>query len=674
MLRPYQILLAIALFTGLSVARAGIIKITITSREPAFGGRVFGKVGAYEKLKGKAYGEVDPNLPQNALITDIQLAPRNARGMVEYTTDIYILKPVDLSKGNHKLFENIPNRGNKTFAAFNKGGGGNEPTIGDQEGAGFLMQMGYTVVWCGWDISAPAGPNSMTITVPVAVNKDGSPITGPSYEYISSDNEKTMSSKLTYAAATLDKSKATLTVRDFLNDVPQTVPASGWEYAGNRSIHLLPAGTPFKQSAIYEFYYTAKDPLVAGLGLAATRDVISFLRYEKADASGNANPLAGDVQHTYSLTESQPARYVNDFQTLGFNLDEKGRLVFDGIENWLGGGSGVGINYRFAQPGRTERNRQNHLYPEGIFPFAYPVLTDKLSDKTAGRVSGYGKSPYRPKVMEINSANEYWVKAASLLHTDLQGNDLPDPDNVRFYLISGMQHGSGNGSSKGSDQQFQNPTRSDGVLRALFIALDEWVTKGTTPPPSMVPRRANNTAALAVVNKGSLTGTVPKAVLGWPDIPGVTYTGLTTTRYCFNYGPQFSKGIISQYPVQPVTAGAYQNFVSKVDADGNEVAGIRLPPVAAPISTLTGWALRREGFALNDGGESGGQNIPFKNTKAERMAAGDPRLSLEERYSTHDKYVDAVTKVAQRLQAQRLLLPDDAQQYIDAAKASNVLK
>lgn len=674
MLRPYQILLAIALFTGLSVARAGIIKITITSREPAFGGRVFGKVGAYEKLKGKAYGEVDPNLPQNALITDIQLAPRNARGMVEYTTDIYILKPVDLSKGNHKLFENIPNRGNKTFAAFNKGGGGNEPTIGDQEGAGFLMQMGYTVVWCGWDISAPAGPNSMTITVPVAVNKDGSPITGPSYEYISSDNEKTMSSKLTYAAATLDKSKATLTVRDFLNDVPQTVPASGWEYAGNRSIHLLPAGTPFKQSAIYEFYYTAKDPLVAGLGLAATRDVISFLRYEKADASGNANPLAGDVQHTYSLTESQPARYVNDFQTLGFNLDEKGRLVFDGIENWLGGGSGVGINYRFAQPGRTERNRQNHLYPEGIFPFAYPVLTDKLSGKTAGRVSGYGKSPYRPKVMEINSANEYWVKAASLLHTDLQGNDLPDPDNVRFYLISGMQHGSGNGSSKGSDQQFQNPTRSDGVLRALFIALDEWVTKGTTPPPSMVPRRANNTAALAVVNKGSLTGTVPKAVLGWPDIPGVTYTGLTTTRYCFNYGPQFSKGIISQYPVQPVTAGAYQNFVSKVDADGNEVAGIRLPPVAAPISTLTGWALRREGFALNDGGESGGQNIPLKNTKAERMAAGDPRLSLEERYSTHDKYVDAVTKVAQRLQAQRLLLPDDVQQYIDAAKASNVLK
>jgi len=671
---PYKLLFTIALLITLSNAQAGIVKIIITSREPAFGGKVFGKAGAYEKLKGKAYGEVDPNLPQNALITDIQLAPRNARGMVEYATDIYILKPVDLSKGNHKLFENIPNRGNKTFSAFNKSGGGNEPTIGDQEGAGFLMQMGYTVVWCGWDISAPAGPNSMTITVPVAVNKDGSPITGPSYEYISSDNGRTSSYKLTYPAVSLDKTQATLTVRQFLNDVPQQVPASGWEYARDKSIHLLPAGTPFKQSAIYEFVYTAKDPLVAGLGLASTRDMISFLRYEKTDAAGNANPLAGDVQHTYSLTESQPARYMNDFQTLGFNLDEKGRLVFDGIENWLGGGSGVGINYRFAQPGRTERNRQNHLYPEGIFPFAYPILTDKLSGKTAGRMGGYGKNPHRPKVMEINSANEYWVKAASLLHTDLQGNDLPDPDNVRFYLISGMQHGSGNGSSKGSDQQFQNPTRPDGLLRALFIALDEWVTKGTPPPPSMVPRRANNTAALAVVNKGSLTGTVPKTVIGWPDIPGVTYTGLITTRYRFNYGPLFNKGIISKYPVQPVNSGAYPNFVSKVDRDGNEIAGIRLPPVAAPIATLTGWALRREGFALNDGGESGGQNIPFKTTKAERIAAGDPRLSLEERYGTHDKYVEAVTKAAQHLQAQRLLLPDDVQQYIDAAKASNVLK
>jgi hypothetical protein len=654
--------------------RAGIVKIVISGVEPAYGGKTFGNVGAYEKLKGKAYGEADPSQPQNALITDIQFAPRNAHGMVEYVMDIYILKPVNLQRGNHKLFTELPNRGGKLFGGLNNSSGGNDPETAEQAGDAFLMNMGYTIAWCGWDISAAAGNHNMTITVPVAKNKNGSAITGPSYEYISFDNANTTSYRLAYPTASLVQDKAVLTVRDLLNDTPQTIPASGWEYTSDRFIHLLPAGTAFKQSAIYEFTYTAKDPLVAGLGLAATRDFVSFLRHAKIDAAGHQNPLAGDVQYTYSFAVSQPARYMNDFQTLGFNQDEQGRRVFDGIENWLGGGSGAGINYRFAQPGRTERNRVNHLYPEGIFPFAYPVLHDQLSGKTGGRIARYTNKANQPKAIEINSANEYWVKAASLLHTDLQGNDLPNPENVRFYLLSGMQHGSGNGNSAGVCQQLQNPTKAEPVLRALFIALDEWVTKGVKPPESKVPRKKNGTAALAVANPGFLTGIVSQKVLGWPGIPGVTYKGLITTRYCFDYGPGFNKGIISEYPVQPVNRPFYQNFVSKVDQDGNEIAGIRLPPVAAPVATLTGWALRSEGFGLNDGGEAAGQSILFKKTKAERLAAGDSRLSLEERYGTHDRYVAAVTKAVNELAAQRLLLPQDAQQYIKAAENSDILR
>lgn len=671
---PLKSILPAIIIIALSVAQAyaGIIRISITSRGPAFNGKEFGKIGTYEKLTGKAYGEVDPSMPQNAKITDIQLAPRNAHGMVEYSTDIYILKPIDLNRGNHKLFAELPNRGSKPFGAFNKSKGGNDPGASDQSDDAFLMSMGYTIVWCGWDISATTGNNNICISVPVAVNKDGSAITGPSYEYISVDNDKTISYKLAYPAASLNKQGATLTCRALLNDTPQ--PVTDWEFTDENNIRLLPAGTPFKASYVYDFVYTAKNPKVAGLGLAATRDVISFLRNAKADASGNANPLAGDVKYTYSFAISQPARYMNDFQTLGFNEDEQGRRVFDGIENWLGGGSGVGINYRFAQPGRTERNRQNHLYPEGIFPFAYPVLTDKLSGKTGGRIAGYTNPVNKPKVLEINSANEYWVKAASLLHTDLQGNDLPDPDNVRFYLVSGMQHGSGNGNSKGDAQQLQNPTRPEPLLRALFITLDEWVTKGTLPPTSNVPRRANGTAALAKANPGFQTGTVPKNELGWTDIPGVTYTGLITTRYCLDFGPQFKQGIISQYPLGTIKAPVYQNFVSKVDADGNEVAGIRLPPVAAPVATLTGWGLRREGLGLNDGAESSGQMIPFRKTKAERVAVNDPRLSLEERYGTHAKYVEAVTKAAKDLQSRRLLLSEDVANYIREAEESGVLK
>jgi len=654
-------------------ADAKIVRIEITSVEsPAFGGRKFGNVGAYEKLRGKAYGELNPFDPQNAKITDIQLAPRNKRGMVEYSTDFYILKPINLARGNRKLFEEIPNRGGKTFGSFNKSSGGNDPSTAEEAGDAFLMNQGYILAWCGWDISATSENNKLTITVPVAKNPDGSAITGPSYEYIESDNDRLQSYKLAYAAALPDKAHAKLTYKAFLNDAPQIISADDWEYMNDRTIRLLPAGTPFKQSGIYEFYYDAKDPLVAGIGLASTRDFVSFLRNNGFDDKGHRNPLFGAIDYTYSYTESQPARYINDFQTLGFNIDEMGRRVIDGILNWLGGGSGVGINYRFAQPGRTERNRQNHFYPEAIFPFAYPALTDPNSGLTKGRSGGYPASLLMPKVMEVNSANEYWAKAASLLHSDLQGNDLPDPVNVRFYLLSGMQHGSGHG--KGVTQQLQNPTRPDAVLRALFVDLDEWVSKNIAPPESRVPRRYNGTAALATAKQGSLTGFVPQKELGWPDIPGVTYTGLITTRYCFNYGPQIRQGIISQYPDLSMTYPSYTNFVSKVDADGNEIAGIHLPPVAAPTGTYTGWALRAAPFAENDGGESAGQYIPFKITKAERIAAGDPRPSLQERYNDHNGYVEAVTKAVQNLVKNRLLLHEDAANYIREAAQNDVLK
>ncbi|GAA4447341.1 hypothetical protein GCM10023189_03600 [Nibrella saemangeumensis] len=339
----------------------------------------------------------------------------------------------------------------------------------------------------------------------------------------------------------------------------------------------------------------------------------------------------------------------------------------------------MAINYRFAQPSRTERNRQNHLYPEAVFPFGYPVLTDPYTGKTAGRLARCQASNTCPKVFEINSANEYWVKAASLLHTDLQGNDLPDPDNVRFFLIAGAQHGTGNATSRGICQQLQNPTNAEPVLRALFVALDDWVTRGIDPPASRVPRRSDGTTVMAVAQPGSPTGIVPQAALGWPTIPGVTYTGTITTRYQLDFGPQFDKGILTNYPPSLIGRPVYPCFVSKVDPDGNEQAGIRLPPVAAPVATTTGWALRRDGYGENDGCESAGQYIPFRKTKAERLATRntgiiDSRLSLQERYKTHRGYVKAVRQSARNLARQRLLLDEDVQKYIKEAEAGDVLK
>ena len=675
MRRPYLFaLLSCAAVLNVAVVDAHITRIEITSTEsPTFEGRSFGDVGPYEKLRGRAYGEVDPEDPRNAVITDIELAPRNARGLVEYSMDIYILKPVDPGLGNHKLVIDVNNRGDKRFAQLNDSPFVNDPTTAADAGAAFFLERGYALAWNGWDISATPGDDRLTITVPVARNPDGSAITGPSYEYITVNNATTTTYELSYPAATLGKNQATLTVKRLLNDPPTTIEPSGWEYVDEKTIRLLPAGTAFAKSHIYEFTYTAKDPLVAGLGLAATRDFVSFLRHAAVDDAGVANPLAEDVQHTFTWAVSQPGRYLNDFQTLGFNEDERGRRVLDGIQNWVAGGTGVAINYRFAQTARTERNRQNHLYPEGVFPFAYPAMHDPVSGRSGGRAERCLASRTCPKVFEINSANEYWVKAGSLLHTDTAGRDLPDPDHVRFFLISGAQHGRGS-SERGLCQQFQNPTDPAPAMRALFVALDQWVTAGVAPPASRVPRVSNGTAVFAEPRATTVTGVVPQSKLGFPTIPGVTYTGVVTTRRFFDFGPLLDEGIVTHVAPTFVDRPVYPSFVSKTDEDGNEVAGIRLPPVAAPVATTTGWASRREEFGLNDGCEGAGQSIPLARTEAELRQTNDPRLSLEARYGTHEGYVRAVADAGRGLMSERLLLERDVQRYIDEAENSDVLR
>jgi len=661
---------------SMRLAEAEITRIEITSVEsPTFGGLTFGRVGAYEKLHGRAYGAVDPASPHNAIITDIDLAPRNADGLVEYSMDIFILKPVDLSRGNHKLLLDMNNRGEMRVGRLNDAELSNDPTTAADAGHGFVMDLGYTIVGNGWDFGASSDNGGLTISVPVAKNPDGSAITGPSYEYIVFDRANDGRYSLAFPAATLDATAATLTVREHLEDVPAVIPATGWQFVDEQTIALRPAGTSFQRGHIYELTYTAKDPVVAALGLAATRDFVAFLRHARADRGGTANPLAGDVRQTYSFSISQPSRALHDFQTYGFNADEQGRRVIDGMLKWTGAGTGDQINYRFGQTGRTERNRQNHLYPEGVFPFAHQVLRDHLSGKVDGRIVRCAQSDTCAKIFEANSSNEYWVKAGSLLHSDTHGMDLEDPDEVRYFLVSGASHGVGAVNSRGVCQQLLNPTSPFPALRALLVALDEWVTDGVEPPSSRIPRHADDTAVMAQHRPGYPTGRVPRETLGWPAIPGVTYTGLITTRYYHDFGPALaSHGIIANYPPSLAERPAYPIFVSKVDADGNEIAGIRLPPVAAPVATTTGWALRREGFGLNDGCEGSGQLIPFAATQAERTAAGDPRLSLAERYGTHAAYVRAVTDAARALVDARLLLEEDAARYIDAAESSDILR
>jgi hypothetical protein len=657
----------------------GIVTLSITpttaasapSESPTFDGTSFGTVGTYEKIRGTATGKLDPKNPQNSLITDIALAPTDANGLVTYNMDFYILKPTNLRQGNHKIFFELPNRGGKQFGMFNGSSGGNDPMTAADAGTAFLMNQGYTIVWGGWEPTASRANNSMGITVPVAVNPDGSTITGPVYEYIEFDNAITKSYITTYPTNTPDTTQATLTVKAHLTDTPTLIPPTGWTWTSPTSIALLPAGTAFQQSAIYELVFTARNPLVAGIGFAAIRDLVSFLRNSVTDVtSGTVNPVAGEINRVTSWTLSQPSRTMNDFIWLGFNQDLQGKPVFDGTFNWVGAGDGVALNFRFEQSGMTERNRQDKFYPEANFPFSYTTTTDPFTGATDGRDIRCTATKTCPKIMNIDSANEYWVKSGSTLHTDGHANDVADPTNVRNYLIAGTQH-----ASPGSPNslnvicaQFVNSTDQNPALRALFTDLDQWLD-GTAPPADMVPSLDGGTGIAIQTDafSGLAIGTVPQSALGFPTIPGVLYTGLATVRNLWNWGPQFSQGILTIVPPQ-ATGDVYPSFVSKVDVDGNEIAGIRLPPVAAPVATTTGWNLRATAYGGPDGCESNGSLIPFAPDQATRTAIGDSRLSLTERYGTHAAYVTAVTAAANALASQRLLLPADVQKYISTAQ------
>jgi len=525
-----------------------------------------------------------------------------------------------------------------------------------------LLRHGYTIAWTGWDATAPAGNERMTITVPIA-SDGGKPIVGPSLEEIMAENARhvtpgadVLTWPLTYPAATLDQSQATLTVRQYRSDSPTVIPTTEWQYLDASTIGLLPASKkPFERGKIYQFVYLATNPIVTGIGFAAVRDVVSFLRHAGADEHGTRNPLAGALQWTIATGLSQSGRFHRPFLHLGFNQDEHKRRVFDGMMPYINGSGGGFFNYRFGQPNQTAFQRWSHVYPEQIFPFAYTTLTDPLTGKTDSVLTRCEASRTSPKLMEVNDSNSYWFKSAALAITTPDGtSDLPDPPNVRFYLLSSIAHGVASG--RGLCQQLQNPISPGPALRALLIALTEWVVSGKEPPSSRVPRLGDRT----------LVPPLPQSAVGFPEIPGVTYTGVVSIRELYDYGPEFDRGIISRWAPVP-TGRAYPTLVPKVTADGIDLPGVRLPDIAVPVGTYTGWNLLRT--APKDESSAMGSFIPFAVTKEQRLTAGDPRLSLEERYGTHSRYVAIVEAEASRLVGERLLLPEDADAYIEAARS-----
>jgi hypothetical protein len=655
------------LLATLPIAQARITKIEITrSESPTFEGQSFGDVGQYEKLVGRVTGEVDPSDLHNSVITDIGLAPRNGGGKVEYETDIMILRPVDRSKGNHKVWYELTNRG--LILAFpqlnDASSGGNDPAKAADAGNGFLMRQGYSLLFSGWDSTATPGGSRFTMKAAVAVNPDGSPITGPALEEYSIDNNTTMSGPLTYPAASLDKSEAKLTIRFRYEDQQIAVPVAGWDYANEAGTAIKLAGSqPFQEGALYEFVYQAKNPVVSGVGFAAIRDLASFVRTAQADDNGNANPLKDEASAIYAACVSQPCRTAHDFVWLGFNEDESGRKAVDGFINWIGGANGIYMNYRFAQPFRTHRQHINRWFPEFQAPFTNQVRMDTVTQKTDGRLRRCSASQTCPKIFEVNSANEYWAKNMAVATVDDSGVDLRDePADVRSYFMASLPHQGGVGATgRAICQQNRNPLVSNATLRALLVAMDRWVSAGTEPPASRLPHVAD----------GTLVPPLPQKGQGFPDIPGVKYNGRMHSGDLYEYGPHYHEGILTVLPPRLIGT-PYPALVPKTDLDGNDIAGIRLPEVAVPLATYTGWNLRALPAGADDGCDSFGQQIDFARTKEERVATGDPRPSLEERYPSHAEYVDAVIAAAKGLAQDRLLLNEDILAYEKKAQSTPV--
>lgn len=655
-------------------ARQGprITGIEIERREsPAFGGHEFGATGQYEILEGRVFGELDPTDPLNTQIVNLDRASRNAEGMVEYSAGIFILKPVDPSRGNGTLFYDVPNRGNKLGVRLFQGGATNDPKTVQDMGNAFMLNRGYTIVWSGWQGNLEPGNGRMTAHFPIATQPDG----GAIRRWITTEftfNAPAHSVRfegpgsIAYPAVEESMEDAQLYRRTGTHAPRELMPRDSWSFAtcdelgapaASNGDVCLPEG--FSPDFAYDLVYEAQDPIVMGIGFAAVRDLVSFLRHDTSESNPLAvpgdDPGANPIRWAIVFGTSQSGRFVRDFIYQGFNEDTAARRVFDGAIPQVAGARRTFTNAEFAMPGRFSMYVQNHYAPGDEFPFSYTTTTDPITGRTDGILARCRASRTCPNIMHWDSASEGWVGRSSLVVTDPLGSvDLELPDNVRVYQFAGAQHldASIYGPNTGAIcQQEANNTNSFLELqRALLVAMQGWISNGSDPPPSQYPK----------VSDGTLVPPLPRRQVGFPAIPGVVYTGIVNDLAVNNH---------SILPWQHTEEG-YPALVPKVDPDGNDVAGLRSVTTQVPVGTYTGWNLRREGFIEGEGCFLTGMFLPFAKTKAGRGT--DPRPSLEERYGTHTRYVDAVRAAANGLQHAGHLLEEDADRLIHEAETRDL--
>lgn len=617
----FGVLLFMFVFVCAASAQAEVTRLEITRRADL-------PYAGYEKIEGRVYFAVDPANRRNSVIVDLDRAAKNAQGRVEFSADFYAVRPK--TGGNGVAIVDVVNRGNRVTRMFNRVTAGTDPDVGD----GFLLRRGFTVIAIGWEFDLPAGGDGLRIQVPAATG-----VTGIVRTLIEVDRRAPTFSLAddvpAYPAVDPSGPDSALTVRGQLSDAPQTIPRSQWRLSGD--VVSLDGG--FEPGRVYEIVYRVANPPVSGLGLAAVRDIASWAK--------NAADAVTPARHVYAFGQSQTGRLMREFLYLGFNADERERLVFDGVIAHIAGAARIDINRRGATP-------TSGAAFVGTFPFSDRAQRDPVTGATEGLLDNDRARGHQPKLFMTNSSVEYWIdtgRAAALAHTTPDGSsDAVLGDNVRAYLFSGAQHtpGAFPPAAGGRGQQRANPLDYTLSLRALLVALDSWVREGTAPPPSRHPRMADRTLVRA---QG----------LAFPAIPGVQSPRVISSGRRASNALLPSSG--GEGAVQPL-------LVSQVDADGNEVGGIRLPEVAVPLATYTGWNFRNPeiGGTTRLIGNTGSY-VPFARTRAEREARRDPRLSIEERHASRGDYLAKVRAVTDALVRDRYMLAEDVDTAVTRANA-----
>jgi hypothetical protein len=643
-----------------SSAEAHIARVEIVSRTDVQDGRAFGLAGSYERIVGRVYFAVKPENVHNRQIVDLDKAPRNAQGEVEFSADLYLYKPKDMNKGNGAVLFEVSNRGGRGILRL--GDGGNSSDANGEFGDGFLLREGYTIAWLGWQFDVAEDGQKLGLSAPVAHDPGGKEIRGLARsDFTPSQKRDDMplghimlgpSGGKSYPVDDPASTKNVLTVRDTPEGPRQSIPRSQWRFAHSvegkflDDPHFIHLDGGFLSGKIYEVIYEAKDPVVVGVGLAAVRDFLSYMKYD--------SQATAPVRRVYAVGISQSGRFLRHFLYQDFNADEQGRQVIDGVIAHVAGAGRGSFNHRFAQPSRDAQPLSSIFFPTDLFPYTDLPENDPEMDETAGLLDATNRSHTAPKIFFTNTSYEYWGRAASLIHTSADGlKDATPGDNARIYFLAGLQHFSAafppgkvtSGSPELTAQQRHNPNPVQWFWRALITDMNQWVKDGTLPPPNTYPKIADGTL-------------VPLSKWAFPKIPGVNIPHDVNLAYRLDFGSQWKSGIISNE--FPRLGKAFSVLVPQTDADGNDLGGVRLPELQVPLATYTGWNLRDPSIGAADLRVSFlGSFLPFARREAEREKSGDPRPSVAERYASREQYMGKFAEAAKKLVQERFLLRDD---------------